>query len=163
MNYNLEKLELTWGNAEAARRGTQLHEYAQMAIRLGQKQPRSQRTMCMYVNDCIGWGLTPEQPLFYSGIAFGTPDAIGFRKNVLRISDLKTGLTRAKMTQLEIYAALFCLEYGYKPHELDAIELRIYQNNEIQFEDADPDWIAHIMDKIITFSAHIQDIREEAP
>lgn len=162
VNYDLDKLELVWRNHEAARRGTQLHEYAHMAIKLGQKQPRSRKTVSMYVNDCIGWGLTPEQPLYYSPVAFGTADAIGLRMEVLRISDLKTGLARTKMLQLKVYAALFCLEYNYKPHELKAIELRIYQNNEIQYEEPDPDEIAHIMDRIVTFSKHVLELREEA-
>jgi hypothetical protein len=49
---------------------------------------------------------------------------------LLRIHDLKTGVTPAKMPQLEIYAGLFCLEYSVNPLDID-IELRIYQNDEI--------------------------------
>lgn len=61
----------------------------------------------MYVNDAIGFKMTPEQPLFYSENCFGTADAISYRNKLLRIHDLKTGLIPAHMEQLMIYAALF--------------------------------------------------------
>lgn len=74
--------------------------------------------------------MTPEQPLYFSDNCFGTADAISFRKNELRIHDLKTGSTPANLKQLEIYAALFCLEYNKDPTSIKIV-LRIYQNNEI--------------------------------
>jgi hypothetical protein len=132
-----------------------------MAIRLQLKQARSEKTLNMYINDCIGFRLTPEQPLFYSENCFGHADAVGFHRNKLRIFDLKTGITPTKVTQLEVYAAMFCLEYGFKPFEIE-IELRIYQNNEVQIFEADPDVIFHIMDKIVTFDKRITALREEA-
>jgi hypothetical protein len=61
---------------------------------------------------------------------------------------------------LEIYAALFCLEYAFKPHTLD-IEMRIYQNDETRIFEADPDLIAHIMDRIVTFDRRIAQLKEE--
>jgi hypothetical protein len=62
--------------------------------------------------------------------------------------------------QLEIYAALFCLEYRIKPFAIK-IELRLYQNDDIRIFEADPDAIMHIMDKITTFDKRIRSIREE--
>jgi hypothetical protein len=35
------------------------------------------------------------------------------------------------MEQLMVYAALFCLEYKIRPSEIE-IELRIYQNNDVE-------------------------------
>jgi hypothetical protein len=121
----------------------------------------------MYVNDALGYRMTPEQVLFYSRNAFGTADAISFRRErghdrtVLRIHDLKTGKNKASVDQLQIYTAFFCLEYGVRPHEID-IELRIYQNDYIQIYEPDPDDIVHIMDKLEIFDRIIEQAREEA-
>ena len=62
----------------------------------------------MYVNDAIGFKMTPEQILYYSDNCFGTADAILFRNNFLRIHDLKTGkISGTHGAAFEIYAALF--------------------------------------------------------
>lgn len=159
-NYDDEKLDRVFLTALAAQRGTELHALAHNLIRLGVKLPRSQKTLNMYVNDAIGYRMTPEQILYYSDNAFGTADAISFRRDMLRISDLKTGSTPTSERQLEVYAALFCLEYRFKPFEI-GIELRIYQNDEIDVFEADPDVIAHIMDKIVVFDKRIEAIRRE--
>ena len=58
------------------------------------------------------------------------------------------------------YCALFCLEYRVKPHDIK-MELRIYQNDEVRFEYADPDVIAFIMDQLVRYDARIDKIREE--
>lgn len=127
---------------------------------IGQKLPKSQKTLNMYVNDAIGFKMKPEQVLYYSDNCFGTADAIVFRNNLLRIHDLKTGVTRAHMEQLEIYAALFCLEYNKKPSDID-MELRIYQNNEILVHNPTVEDILPIMDKIITFDKLIDRMKME--
>ena len=114
----------------------------------------------MYVNDAIGFKMTPEQILYYSPNCFGTADAIIFRNDVLRIHDLKTGETPAKMEQLMIYAALFCLEYGIKPNEI-SMELRIYQNDEVVCHNATVEDIFPIMDRIVTFDKIINRMREQ--
>ena len=114
----------------------------------------------LYVNDAIGFKMIPEQPLFYSENCFGTTDAIVFRNRMLRIHDLKTGVIPAHMEQLEIYAALFCLEYKIKPADID-IELRIYQSNQILYENPTAEIIVPIMDKIITFDKVINKIKEQ--
>lgn len=161
INYPDEKLERAYVAALAAQKGTALHEFAAQAIRLGIKLPTRKTTLNMYVNDAIGYRMAPEQILYYSDHSFGTPDTIAFRRNKLRIHDLKTGVTQTSEHQLEVYAALFCLEYRFKPFDIE-IELRIYQNDECRVYEADPDVITRIMDKIVTFSKQIDIIRAEA-
>jgi Protein of unknown function (DUF2800) len=161
VSYDDEKIDRVYMAALAARRGTALHELAHNLINLGVKLPRNQQTLSLYVNDAIGFRMTSEQILYYSDNCFGTADTIAFRHNKLRISDLKTGISQTSEKQLEIYAALFCLEYRVKPFEIET-ELRIYQSDEVRIYDADPDVITHIMDKIITFNKRIEAIRMEA-
>jgi hypothetical protein len=158
INYDLDKLTETYGNAQAARRGTELHAFAHHAIALGIKLPRSAKTLNSYVNDAIGYRMATEQILFYSGNCYGTADSICFNRNLLRIHDLKTGVIPGSIHQLEIYAALFCLEYAAKPGEIE-IELRIYQNDEVIAVAPNVDDIAHIMSKIIVFDQHIENLK----
>jgi len=160
LNYDVNKLKEVYKNALAKQMGTRLHAYAAECIALKQRLPRSPKTLNMYVNDAIGYHMRPEQVLYYSYHCFGTADAISFKKNFLRIHDLKTGATPASLHQLEIYASLFCLEYGVKPGELDGIELRIYQNNDILIGNPEADTIVPIMDKIVTFDKVISEIEE---
>lgn len=163
IRYDDEKLERVFVERLQAARGTDEHAFAAHAIRLGEKLPDLPRTLNMYVNESIGFRLKPEIILYWSDICFGTADAIGYneRDKILRISDLKTGKTATKMDQLEVYAALFCLEYEFpKPWEID-IELRIYQSNNIKFELADPDKIIHIMDRIITGDRILENLSAE--
>lgn len=160
INYSEEKVAEAYSRSVAVQKGTELHAFAAQCIKLGQKLPKSQKTLNMYVNDAIGFKMTPEQILFYSENCFGTADAITFRNRLLRIHDLKTGLVSAHMEQLEIYAALFCLEYKMKPAEIE-IELRIYQNNEILYSNPTAEDIVPIMDKIITFDKIINKIKEQ--
>jgi hypothetical protein len=163
VNYDDDRLEEVWTNAQAARRGTELHAFAHEAIRLGIRLPRSAKTLNAYVNDAIGFRMLTEQILFYSQNCYGTADAIAFRPefkvDTLRIHDLKTGLIAGSMTQLKIYAALFCLEYAFKPGLIKII-LRIYQNDEVLEEEPDVDEIAHIMSKIIVFDQRIMDFQQ---
>lgn len=161
INYDEEKLAMSYARHLATQRGTVLHDFAAQCITLGQKLPKSQKTLNMYVNDAIGFKMTPEQPLYYSANCFGTADAIAFRKNFLRIHDLKTGEIPAHMEQLMVYVALFCLEYDVKPADLDGCELRIYQNNDIVVHEPAVDDIVLIMDKIVTFDKVITKIKLE--
>lgn len=160
INYDADKLVDSYIKFQATLNGTILHDFACQCITLGQKLPKSQKTLNMYVNDAIGFKMKPEQVLYYSDNCFGTADAIIFRNNLLRIHDLKTGVTRAHMEQLEIYAALFCLEYNKKPSDID-MELRIYQNNEIIVHNPTVEDILPIMDKIITFDKIIDKMKIE--
>lgn len=160
VNYDEEKLATTYSNFLAVQKGTKLHDFAAQCIELGQKLPKSKKTLNMYVNDAIGFRMTPEQVLYYSDNCFGTADAISFRDGLLRIHDLKTGATPAHMEQLMIYAALFCLEYRMKPVEI-GMELRLYQSDEILIHEPEVDEIVPIMDKIVSFDKLIQRIKDQ--
>ncbi len=161
INYDKEKLVETYRNRQATEKGTVLHEFAAQCITLGQKLPRTQAhlTLNEYVNDAIGFGLTPEVVLYHSDNVFGTADAIGFKNNKLRIHDLKTGITPAHMEQLYIYAALFCLEYNKNPEDIEIV-LRIYQFNDFTEERPKPEIIRAIMAKIVIFDKLILDIQK---
>lgn len=160
INYSEEKVADAYTKFLATQRGTMLHAFAAQCILLGQKLPKSQKTLNLYVNDAIGYKMTPEQILYYSPNCFGTADAISFRNNMLRIHDLKTGEAATHMEQLMVYAALFCLEYHVKPSEID-MELRIYQYDQVLFHNSTVADILPIMDKIVTFDKVINKIREE--
>lgn len=160
VNYDEGKLTRTWYTQMAKARGTQLHDLACKLIKMGVRLPDSKETLNMYVNDAIDFNMTPEQVLYYSPYAFGTADAISFRSNILRIHDLKTGVSRVSMLQPEIYAALFCLEYDVNPNEI-YIQLRIYQSDDVMIEEASADDIFHIMDKIVVFDQKLQELRME--
>ena len=166
INYTPEKVLESYSRASAAARGTALHKFAHDAIQLGIKLPNTQQTLNLYVNDCIGYRMQTEQPLAYSENAFGTADAINFQRDpiidemVLRIFDLKNGVSPASFTQLEVYAAYFCLEYRVRPMEIQ-YDLRIYQNDAVELYDTDPEDIAYIMDRIIEFDKLIERAKEE--
>ena len=148
LRYDDEKILATYNNMKAKEMGTRLHAWAKETIDLGIKQPRSKKTIYAYVNDAIGYKMDTEVVLFYSPRFFGTADAICFRNGILRIHDLKTGVTKVHMEQLMIYAALFCLEYKIKPTDIE-IELRIYQSDEVLYHNPPAEDIKSIMDRII--------------
>ena len=166
INYDEERLALRWETHEAAARGTRLHALAAELIDLGVKLPKTKKTLNMYVNDGIGFKMNTEQILYYSDNCFGTADTIAFRhdpktnRDILRIHDLKTGTTPAHIEQLMIYAALFCLEYGHSPNDIDIV-LRIYQNDEILQHDAEAADIGLIMNKIVTADNYINQMKGE--
>ena len=160
IRYDEEKIAASYAKYLAIQKGPVLHDFAARCINLGQKLPKSRKTLNMYVNDAIGFKMVPEQILYYSDNCYGTADAIVFRNKTLRIHDLKTGEVPAKMEQLEIYAALFCLEYNIKPGDIE-MELRIYQNDEILHHEPTVEDIAPIMDKIIIFDKVIDRIKEQ--
>jgi hypothetical protein len=159
INYDDKKIVDVYSKFLASRKGTTLHEFAAQCIKLGQKLPKAKKTLNTYVNDAIGFKMTPEQTLYFSDNCYGTADAISFRNNILRIHDLKTGSTTAHIEQLEIYAALFCLEYRHKPNDIQ-IELRIYQNDDIIIFEPTAEDIVPIIDKIITFDKLINKIKD---
>ena len=187
-NYTDEKLVQRYLSAQAVERGTRLHEFAAEAIQLNRRQA-GRDTLSLYVNDAIGYKMTPEQTLFYSFNCYGTTDTIAYRRNVLRIHDLKTGEVEAHMKQLEIYAALFCLEYGrkvgelrkkgygdndiarmlgvkaselhFEPEKMDDIILRIYQFNEFKEEHPDPLEIRSLMDIIVNHDRVLENVKAE--
>ena len=143
--------------------GTKLHEWAKTTIDLGIKQPRSKKTIYAYVNDAIGFKMSTEVVLFYSEYFFGTADAISFRNGILRIHDLKTGKVgkiEDHMEQLEIYAALFCLEYKVKPSDI-SMELRVYKNDEVLVHNPTAEDILPVMDKIVHLNKLLEKLDEE--
>jgi len=160
LNYDENKLVETFINMKAKERGTRLHAFAAECINLKQKLPKSAKTLNMYVNDAIGFRMTPEQVLYYSEFCYGTADAIRFDNKALRIHDLKTGTTPIHKEQLEIYAALFCLEYHIKPSDI-FMELRVYQNNEINVWNPDQEIIFPIMDKIQHYDKILKQLSKE--
>jgi hypothetical protein len=164
INYDLERLRSKYRTARAAQEGVEKHELAHMLIRHKQKLPEERRTLNLYVNDAIDFGMTPEQLVFYSANAYGTADTISFDEDegFLRIHDYKSGVIRASVHQLEIYAAYFCLEYAVRPFEIKT-ELRIYQNDKIDAYVADPDTLSRIMDKVETFDQYIEEWKTEGP
>ena len=174
--------------AKAVERGTRLHEFAAEAIQLNRKLS-GRDTLSLYVNDAIGFKMKPEQPLFYSFNCYGTADAIAYRRNVLRIHDLKTGEIEAHMKQLYIYSALFCLEYGarvnelrkkgygdndisgvlgvrqnelhFEPERMEDIVLRIYQFGEFKEEHPDPKDVRELMNVIVNHDQVLKKLKAE--
>lgn len=159
-------------NSYATQIGTLLHSYAADCIRFRERLRKSDMrgvkidlmrkgipeyaidiervypTFMGYVNDAVGYGMSPEVVLYYSNECYGTADAIELDGKILRIHDLKTGVTPAKMEQLKVYAALFFLEYGMKPESIHP-ELRIYQMGEIAICEPEPDEMREVMDIIV--------------
>ena len=163
LRYDDNKAIEVYLNKKASVMGTRLHAWAKDTIDLRIKQPRSKKTLYAYVNDAIGFKMDTEVVLFYSERFFGTADAISFRDNFLRIHDLKTGKTgkiEDHMEQLEIYAALFCLEYRIKPGDIQ-MELRVYKNDEVLVHNPTAENILPIMDKIIRLDKLLEQIEEE--
>lgn len=160
-NYDDDKLIRTYINKLAVSRGTALHELAQKLILMKVRLPEKEETLNMYVNDAITAKLEPEKQLFYSKFCYGTADAIGVKDGKLTIYDLKTGKTPVSFVQLEIYAALFFLEYlQFKPDKTK-VELRIYQSCEIRKEEPEVDVIVPIMDRIVRFSRNLELLEAE--
>ena len=158
LNYDTQRLVDAYMNYQAKERGTRLHAFAAECIDLKQKLPKSKKTLNAYVNDAIGFRMTPEQVLYYSENCFGTADTISFNDNFLRIHDLKTGAVPAHMEQLFIYDALFCMEYRIKPEDI-RIENRIYQNDDILMASPEPADIQAIIEKIKEFDTIIAELK----
>lgn len=166
LNYDNDKIIKSYNSNLAKKRGTELHEFAANAITYGIKLAgidgtfANDNTIVMYVNDCIDYGLKPEQTLYYSEFCFGTTDAINFYDNKLYIFDLKTGKTKAKFEQLLVYAALFCLQYDIAPGLID-IELRIYQCEEKNVMIPTTEEVLYVMDRIMTCSGVLEEYIKE--
>ena len=163
LRYDQEKALEVYANKKAAQMGTRLHAWAKETIDLGIKQPRSNKTLYAYVNDAIGFKMDTEVVLYYSDKFFGTADAISFRDRTLRIHDLKTGKVGnpdSHIEQLEIYAALFCLEYRVKPHEID-MELRVYKQDEVVRHIPTPEGIVDIMNRIVELNKLLEKVDYE--
>lgn len=71
---------------------------------------------------------------------------------------MKTGVIHASHHQLEVYAALFCLEYIITPFQIET-ELRIYQNDTVYTFTPYPETISMLMDKIVMFDQAIEELK----
>ena len=182
LRYSDEELFQKYRSKYAQDIGTLLHELAETLINEGIKLKKTDRNVVLvhllqhgipraaidinriydnfvnYVNDAIGFRLTPEQILYYSDNCFGTADTISFRDDFLRIHDYKSGTTPAKMEQLLVYAALFCLEYRIKPGELAGCELRIYQFDGYDAYNPTAEDILPVMDIIVSSDKALQHV-----
>lgn len=183
LNKSNDELIETYRNSFAPSIGTLLHAYAADSIRFREKLRKTDAkgvkfdlmrrgipeyaidiqsvfpTLMTYVNDGIGYQMDPEVVLYYSDLCFGTADSIQVSDNVLRIHDLKTGNTPAKMDQLMIYAALFFLEYGFKPEKMDT-ELRIYQSDDIVVFEPEAYELREVMKAIVSKNRVLQSLKE---
>jgi hypothetical protein len=163
LRYDDEKAIEVYNNKKAAELGTRLHNWAAETINLGLKQPKSKKTLYAYVNDAIGFNMDTEVVLLYSERFFGTADAISFNNGVLRIHDLKTGKfgkIESHREQVEVYAALFCLEYRVKPGDIK-FKLRVYKNDDVDIWEPTTEDIALIMDRIIHLDKLLEKIDRE--
>lgn len=160
VNYDEDKLIDSYRKHMQKQLGTELHDLAQKLIETKTKLPDDGKTLSRYVNDSIGFDMTPEVMLKPDFIhyCFGTADAISFRNRKLRIFDLKTGTSKVSFLQLVIYAALFCLEYDEHPNDID-IELRIYQNDDVEILEPEKAEILHVMAKIKRFDTVIREMQ----
>jgi hypothetical protein len=169
LEYDDEKLRRVYFQRQQAALGDKTHTLAQQLIELGIRLPDNKTTLSMYVNDAIGFRMEAEVPLVYSDECFGTADACGYRVErgipTLRISDLKTGINPADMRQLKIYAAIFFYDFEFHK-DVDSIFgtriiLRIYQNDAIVEEEADPAEILQVMERIKYLSEAVASLRKE--
>lgn len=161
IRYDLEKMKRIWENKFKSEDGTRKHNLAAFCIRERVKLEDNGSTLSLYVNDAIGFKMTPEQVLYFNDDCFGTADAISFRNGILRVHDLKTGEHPGKTDQIMVYFALFCLEYDINPYDIEMIG-RIYQHNDfVEFvgEPGGEGGVAEIMDTIRLFTKEIGNMR----
>lgn len=160
LNYTPDKLVTVFKNEHSKKEGIELHEFASIAIKKRLRLSKTKGTLNQFVNDAIGFGMESEQMLFYSPNSFGTADAISFKDNVLRVHDFKSGYIRASFKQLDVYCALFCLEYRIDPTTITVVQ-RIYQNNEYEERIPTAEDIQFVMNKIISDDMIIEQLKAE--
>ena len=150
VNYDAEKMANYYQNQLKKEEGTFLHDLASRLIKIRKRLPSQKNSFNQFVNDAIGLRMKSEIALFYSMNIFGTADALVYKdkEKHLQIHDLKTGVKEAPFRQLDIYSALFCLEYNKNPFDL-TFEERIYQGVGYKDNFPDPEDIKKIMDKIV--------------
>ena len=160
LNYGPEDVIKRYDSSLAAQKGTELHALAEQCIKNRIKLAPLKKAIHQFVNDAIGYGMEPEVVLYYSDFCYGTADAILYTATedgtpLLRIHDLKTGRLKVKMDQLEVYAALFCLEYDVQPDKIE-MELRIYQGTEVLIHEPAPARIRDVMIQIKEMSSVLE-------
>lgn len=178
-----EELIQGYINSYAQSIGTMMHAYAADCIRFREKLRKSDSkgakldlmrrgipefaidirsffpTVMRYVNDSIDHRMDPEILLYYSDLCYGTADSIQVSGNTLRIHDLKTGFAPVKIDQLMVYAALFFLEYNYKPEKMRT-ELRIYQSDDILSYEPEVEKVKEVMNAIVEKDRVLQKLKE---
>lgn len=164
-NYTTEKLKQVYTNQLNKEKGTMLHEFAATAIEQGIKLAKNSKALNMFVNDAISLAMKPEQVLYYSYNCFGTADAISYKEGPegrfkLRIHDLKTGFSKPSFKQLDIYCALFCLEYDVNPYDID-MEQRLYQGRGYEVNIPKAEDIEFLMNRIIEFDSVLDEIKSD--
>lgn len=162
LNYTDEKMKNRYINNLKKDEGTYLHDLASRLIKTKKKLAPLKAAINQFVNDAIGFRMESEQLLYYSDNCFGTADAIIFKDNLLRIHDLKTGVGPVSFKQLDIYAALFCLEYNINPKKIE-IETRLYQGMSTEIDNPDPESIRAVMDKIVFLDSVLNEAKVEKP
>lgn len=172
LGYDEDKMARSYENKQNTARGTALHELASQLIMSKTELAPKKKALNLFVNDCIRDNMSSEVLLYYSDYCFGTADGIKWDadNNELRIYDLKTGVSKPSFKQLDIYAALFCLEYGVNPKKSTIIQ-RLYQGNgyfeqvtvkdKARLEDENDGNIAWIMDHIKKMSKVLQEKEDE--
>ena len=158
LRYDSEKLITTYENYRKVKDGTRYHKLAEELISLSVRLPQISASLNSFVNDAIGFRMHPEVVLYYSDHCYGTADAISFYKGILRIHDLKTGVSPASLDQLYIYAGLFFLDYNIDSREVKKIVLRIYQNEEVLEAQPTVSDIEHIVERIQEADKVLEDL-----
>lgn len=158
LGYDEGKMKRRWINEKKKEEGTFLHAMASMMIKTRTEAADINKAINLFVNDAIGFRMASEVVLKYSDNAFGTADAISYdaKKKILRIHDLKTGLTKPSFKQLDVYAAYFCLEYNVNPTKITVIE-RLYQGMGYVENIPAPVDIKWTMDRVIAADAEVNE------
>lgn len=163
IRYDLEKMRKIWENKFKSEEGTRKHKLAAFCIQERVRLQENGSTLSLYVNDAIGYRMTPEQVLYFNEDCFGTADAMSFDQGILRVFDLKTGVHPGSFDQIMIYFALFCLEYkerwNINPFDIEMIG-RIYQNDDFVEFIADPEEVTQIMATVQEFTKEITAMKE---
>lgn len=149
LRYTPKRMEEVWLSNKKKEEGTRLHAIASAMIKEHIRAANRKKAFNLFVNDAIGFKLHSEVVLAYSNNAFATSDAIGFNNGELRIHDLKTGTSKPSFEQLDIYAALFMLEYDIDPFKVKSIVERLYQFDGFTERLPQPEEIKAVMDHII--------------
>ena len=66
LNYDDEHFKDIFYSNLMKERGTQLHAFAEFANRMGRKMPRNHETINEFINDGLGYNMSPEVVLYYS-------------------------------------------------------------------------------------------------
>jgi hypothetical protein len=132
------------------------------------RQKRNGSHIDRYINDGIGYRMKTDVIVVATEYAYGEADTLSFRKEkpgdkveTLRVHDLKTGITPAKIRQLETYAAYFCIEYDIDPEDIRTI-VQIYQNDQIIGGVTNPALIREIMTTTRKQDAIVREAMKEA-